>query len=753
MGDKTTALVFLVKDEASAAVKHLEANLNSLSNKADLGGRALHGFQSILSGIGVGIGFAAFTNLENLFSRITSAIPDLITKGLSFADTVHQVGLETGATAQEVSRFLGGLQYLGISTEDIANKLGILSKNAIAHADALAAEGINIRTANGGFLNQIQILDTLRGALNDVSGGTERQALLQSVLGKGAAGLTEVFALNTNQVRLLNAEMDKLGITMDENGVAKAEAVSKEFNLFGLSVEGVGIKLLNDVAPALQAAVDGLASWVTANGTAIAEFASNVVNFVFGMINALTDANLAASPFTSQMEALANVTSGGSVQIDSLKSQISALDTQIGSKDRAAGWQAQTKAIQGEETAVKALEKTQETAFEKAISGLTRTLDLELRNLDASLKSRQDKESQIALAQQLVDAEQALADARAGTNGVVDPAAVTSAYKQVQSIVQQQGDAQLQTAADVRKAETDGVHSYVAGIEQSLKDSTNKKALLHQLDKDAAILASKEAAAAASGNAQLAGDIQVEINAVTLAKKRAQQASENDIALANLATRKNILAAEQAAVSSAATAELVAKRTSLQGQLTALETEQAGERKAHAEMMARFHTTQQMDIAVFGASPAGAVGLLSAAGIAGKKFGDELHQVFAGLIDDVQGFLGWVGDIKTALDGIANDPVFQFLNQPINIPGVTEPAPPYAPGSHFNAPGKYPAPFGTSGGGAFGPPIAPQGSNQSYRGPVTLQFNVGSKLVAEAIIDDIDAALGGPQLVLNGRRA
>ena len=85
--------------------------------------------------------------------------------------------------------------------------------------------------------------------------------------------------------------------------------------------------------------------------------------------------------------------------------------------------------------------------------------------------------------------------------------------------------------------------------------------------------------------------------------------------------------------------------------------------------MARFHTHQQR-IAVFGDNPLEDRRAVDRSRQAGEQFGTKMHVVLGHVVDDIKVLLGWIGDIKKGLDGIANSDVFKWLNQPIGLPGT-----------------------------------------------------------------------------------
>ena len=110
----------------------------------------------------------------------------------------------------------GTFNYLGIATDNIANKIGILSKNVILHESDLKNLGISIRDSTGALVDQVTILDRTRSVLSGMQDGTAKLRLEMLLLGRGGADLAEYFRQTDGQVALLNGELDKLGVTMTE---------------------------------------------------------------------------------------------------------------------------------------------------------------------------------------------------------------------------------------------------------------------------------------------------------------------------------------------------------------------------------------------------------------------------------------------------------------------------------------------------------------------------------------------------------
>ena len=74
MDAEVLALIVRARDEASAQISKVHKEMATLAHKADVAGRAMSGFHSILAGIGMGIGMAVFTDLSSVFERLTGLL-------------------------------------------------------------------------------------------------------------------------------------------------------------------------------------------------------------------------------------------------------------------------------------------------------------------------------------------------------------------------------------------------------------------------------------------------------------------------------------------------------------------------------------------------------------------------------------------------------------------------------------------------------------------------------------------------------
>lgn len=446
---EVVALVARARDEASAALAKIHKSIGDLATQANLGGRALGGLHSVLSGIAQGVGISIFFDLQNIISRIASSIPDLISKGMQWGLTVDQISDATGATAEASSKLAYEFQFLGISTSDLNSLLGRTAVNVRAHETEMNKLGIVTRDANGAFIDQVAQLDAVRHALAGMADGSAKANAIIKIFGKSGLELADYLGLSDAQVKLLTDDAANMGLILDQKARAAAENAAREMNRFQLSLTGLASTIFQDIAPALIAFVDGITNWVQQNTAQIATFVQNAAAFIFGLINALTGSSLSLDTFTAKLGLIAPAATGTGAAIDeafdptkdkvdkgtaAIQLQVRAIDDEEKALDR------EKKAIGDQITAIEDKRRAQEDASNAAKKGIQDELNGQLALLDAAARQRRETETEAQLNQELIDAQRALQIAQGGTNGVVDPDAVHSALLRVNDIKQQMAD-------------------------------------------------------------------------------------------------------------------------------------------------------------------------------------------------------------------------------------------------------------------------------------------------------------------------
>lgn len=462
---EVVALVARARDEASAALAKIHKSIGDLAHQADVGGRALGGLHSVLQGVAQGIGISLFFDLQNVVSRLIQSIPDLVSRGMQWGQTVDDISDRTGATAEESSKLAFAFQFLGINTAGLGATLNRLSANARQNEGDFRAIGIQTRDTNGGWLTSTQILDNLRRRMQGANMDAGQQAALTKILGRGWGEFADYLNLTDQQMALVNEEAAKLGLVLDEKARVAAENAGREMNLLQLSLTGLASEIFQNVAPALIGFVDTLANWVRENSSNIANFVSTAAAYIFGLINALTGSSLTLKSFT---ETLGSVGGAATKAGEGISDYGGATDKAGGATDKASGAVREhiralddegraldktKKAISSQIDEIERKRRVQEDASNAAKRGIQDELNAQLSLLDAVARERRQRENDAQLNQELLDAERAQKIAEAGTNGVVDPDAVHAAILRVNDIKQQMADNAFDQGQDQQRQE------------------------------------------------------------------------------------------------------------------------------------------------------------------------------------------------------------------------------------------------------------------------------------------------------------
>jgi hypothetical protein len=294
MSSEVLSLILRARDEMSAEIAKVNRELGGLSGSAG----KVH---SVLQGLGQGVGQEIFRTLQRGVQDLAAVIPDMIDRGLKFSDLVDELGDATGAAAEDTSRLIGTYQLLGVSTDNLGTRMGMLSKVVVNNEATVNAYGIATRDASGHLLNQVQIVENARSALSKYADGTTKAAVMTKLFGRAGLDMADYLSLSDKQVNLISADLKAMGAILSSDTAKKAEAAQIELRRFDLVMQGLANQIVANVLPAIISAANGLANWVRDNGREIAQFAAQAVNFVLGMVSALTGASFTTESFSDNL--------------------------------------------------------------------------------------------------------------------------------------------------------------------------------------------------------------------------------------------------------------------------------------------------------------------------------------------------------------------------------------------------------------------------------------------------------------------
>lgn len=230
-------------------------------------------FQDSLDGIQRDVG-RAVGNLEKTFSRLSASFGALVagagagSLAAAFKATVDQLDAfndasdKTGASVEELSSLLNTLSPYGAGLEDITNVAGVLTKamrgaeeETSKAAGAFKVLGIETRDAEGNFRPIQDVLEDLAKALDGYADGTNKSALAQDILGKGAAQYMPLLK-DLAQAQRASATVTTEQAQAAEKFNVEIGKLTRQLDAFKVSLVGPVLKALNDFIAQLKVGTD-----------------------------------------------------------------------------------------------------------------------------------------------------------------------------------------------------------------------------------------------------------------------------------------------------------------------------------------------------------------------------------------------------------------------------------------------------------------------------------------------------------------
>lgn len=445
-----------------AATKlELQSNLPKITGEAGELGRAVDdtgsrftAFKSILMGIGVGVGLGIFNAIADGLQRIAGIIPGLISQGQQFAETIDQLVDVSGESAEEVSRLAGMFEYLGIPVGTLQTIVPRLTSMVAQNSDKWEALGVSLYDAQGNMKTGIDLLDELRRKLGGVisQGGAN---VLDDLMGgrQSWAQIADYLKLTDQQVVMLKAHMDELGVTMSGAAVSTAELAQRARNDLDLAIQGVANTIAVTIAPAITAAVSAIADFIRQNAQAIATFVNQVAGFILGLIQGMLGAMGVATSFTQTMADVGATTAQTSDSYADYVAKMAAAERQA-PRTGAAGAGAANRQAE----AVRKLDAQQQRSFQRELARIDGILQAQLAALDKAEQRQDQTRTREDLVQEVVIAETRVA---AG----FDPTAADELKKAQQDLADFE-------AGVVRDAERDRINT----VQDTIRKISNAEA-------------------------------------------------------------------------------------------------------------------------------------------------------------------------------------------------------------------------------------------------------------------------------------
>ena len=173
------------------------------------------------------------------------------------ADAVGEAAAAAGTTAEEFSRLQYAMQFDG-APEQLGQSMLFLNKavadaatGAGKNAEMFAAMGIAIANQDGTLRSSHDIMLSVADRFAGMEDGAQKAALATEIFGKSGADMIPFLNNGAEGIRELEAEADRLGITISGNTAAAAGHLTDQFGRMQAAGAGLSNQVMTAMLPGL----------------------------------------------------------------------------------------------------------------------------------------------------------------------------------------------------------------------------------------------------------------------------------------------------------------------------------------------------------------------------------------------------------------------------------------------------------------------------------------------------------------------
>ena len=224
--------------------------------------RQANRFQRQLSGIGqaaVALGGVWLARL---------GIQGLIGDFADAADTAAKQSAAMGITVQSYQRLAYAAELSGTQIEALQGSMGILGRRARdaslglkKPAEAFDELGISVMTADGILKDQDVLLGELAEKFSAMPDGATKTALAMELMGRSGAKMIPLLNSGRAGIEAMGDEAARLGIVMDRESLAKAEAFNDALLRLKMGARGLRNELALRIIPTLTRLSERITKW------------------------------------------------------------------------------------------------------------------------------------------------------------------------------------------------------------------------------------------------------------------------------------------------------------------------------------------------------------------------------------------------------------------------------------------------------------------------------------------------------------
>lgn len=255
-----TEYASLVLKVDSTAAKSAQEDLKGLQTE---GGKAEGSF--------AGLGKAA-TAAGAAIAGAAVAAAGMVAASVQAADAAGEAAASAGMSAEQFTRLQYAMQFDG-SPEQLSQSMLFLNKaisdassGAGKNAEMFASMGIAIRNQDGTLRESRDVLMDVSDRFAGMENGAQKAALATELFGKSGADMIPFLNNGSAGIAQLEAEADRLGVTITDNTAAAAGHLNDTFGRLKSAGAGLANQVMVAMMPALTGLGDELVSAATNSG-------------------------------------------------------------------------------------------------------------------------------------------------------------------------------------------------------------------------------------------------------------------------------------------------------------------------------------------------------------------------------------------------------------------------------------------------------------------------------------------------------
>lgn len=186
-------------------------------------------------------------------------------RALNEMDRADEVAQKLGIAADQLAALNYAATLADSSAESLQNALKFLAKAAESNSDAFATLGVELRTADGRFRPQVELLHALADRFAAMPDGIEKTALALKLFGREGVSMIPMLNAGADGIRGMMDEARAFGLTVAPDAAAGASLLNDNVNRLRMAVQGLARTALTELLPTLLDLTNRLIEWIKHN--------------------------------------------------------------------------------------------------------------------------------------------------------------------------------------------------------------------------------------------------------------------------------------------------------------------------------------------------------------------------------------------------------------------------------------------------------------------------------------------------------